>query len=171
MCGDSVGAVCGASVGCLACPVWHPLGQTRVVPADSDDAVIRSDGWPEIDPAPVAGTIAESGVSVELSDPRAAAPWEQVTVPESVTKTGRAVVAHEAVTPFGVGAEMSSQIHGELFGQLAGCVIPAGASTALLSKALEAAWTPGPARIDAATRRTVGRLCEPSVDRDRGRCA
>ena len=36
----------------------------------------------------------------------------------SVAKTGRAVILHEAVRSFGVGAEISARINEELFGQL-----------------------------------------------------
>jgi pyruvate dehydrogenase E1 component beta subunit len=57
-------------------------------------------------------------VSAEVIDLRTLVPLDEATVMTSVAKTGRAVVVHEAVTRCGFGAELSSRIHEELFGQL-----------------------------------------------------
>jgi acetoin:2,6-dichlorophenolindophenol oxidoreductase subunit beta len=51
-------------------------------------------------------------------DLRTISPWDQETVLESVRKTGRAVVVHEAVRTFGVGAEIAATLQEELFGAL-----------------------------------------------------
>jgi acetoin:2,6-dichlorophenolindophenol oxidoreductase subunit beta len=72
----------------------------------------------------------------------------------SVAKTGRLLIVHEAVTPFGVGAEISATVNHALFGKLkkpverlggAFCPVP-------FSKPLEDAFAPTAARIaDAIT--------------------
>ena len=59
------------------------------------------------------GYVAKENISVEVIDLRTIAPWDKATVLSSVAKTGRAVITHEAVKPFGVGAEISSVIHEE----------------------------------------------------------
>ncbi|KAJ5707683.1 2-oxoisovalerate dehydrogenase subunit beta [Penicillium malachiteum] len=50
------------------------------------------------------------GVKVELIDLRTIYPWDRQTVLESVRKTGRAVVVHESMINYGVGAEVSATI-------------------------------------------------------------
>jgi 2-oxoisovalerate dehydrogenase E1 component beta subunit len=55
------------------------------------------------------------GVSVELIDLRTIFPWDRPTVLESVSKTGRAIVVHESMVNFGVGAELAATIQSEAF--------------------------------------------------------
>ncbi|KAI8335572.1 thiamine diphosphate-binding protein [Chlamydoabsidia padenii] len=50
------------------------------------------------------------GLSCELIDLRTILPWDVETVVESVNKTGRLVVAHEAPKTAGVGAEVASTV-------------------------------------------------------------
>ncbi|CAL5870463.1 uncharacterized protein PFLUO_LOCUS4700 [Penicillium psychrofluorescens] len=50
------------------------------------------------------------GVNIELIDLRTIYPWDRQTVLDSVRKTGRAVVVHESMINYGVGAEVSSTI-------------------------------------------------------------
>jgi 2-oxoisovalerate dehydrogenase E1 component beta subunit len=50
------------------------------------------------------------GVSVELIDLRTIYPWDKKTVFDSVRKTGRAIVVHEAMVNAGVGAEVAASI-------------------------------------------------------------
>lgn len=50
------------------------------------------------------------GVSVELIDLRTVHPWDKETVFESVKKTGRVIVVHEAYVTAGVGAEVAAAI-------------------------------------------------------------
>ena len=65
-----------------------------------------------------AAALAKDGISAEVIDLRTVSPWDHETVLASVRKTGRALVVHEAVRNFGVGAEIASTIGEELFGQL-----------------------------------------------------
>ncbi len=50
------------------------------------------------------------GISVEVVDPRTLQPLDVPTICSSVAKTGRLVVAHEAVTFGGFGAEIVAQV-------------------------------------------------------------
>src|SRR5690606_5804258 len=54
-------------------------------------------------------------VSIELIDLRSIYPWDVDTVVESVRKTGRCVVVHEAPMTAGFGAEVSSRVQEECF--------------------------------------------------------
>lgn len=134
-----------------------PLGKANVVREGSDVTVIS---YSRIfnDCAAVAEKLAGEGIKVELIDLRTVAPFDRETILTSVAKTKRAVVVHEAVTNFGVGAEISSVIHEELFGQLAAPVQRVGApySAVPFSKPLEMAFLPSQERIEAAIRSVLG---------------
>jgi pyruvate/2-oxoglutarate/acetoin dehydrogenase E1 component len=102
----------------------------------------------------VADKLAKEKIDVELIDLRTISPFDAATVLASVAKTRRAVVAHEAVIPFGVGAEIAACIHKALFGQLAAPVERVGAAYCPVpfSKPLETAFVPSQAQIEAAVR-------------------
>lgn len=50
------------------------------------------------------------GANIELIDLRTIYPWDRQTVLDSVSKTGRAIVVHESMVNFGVGAEVAATI-------------------------------------------------------------
>jgi|TARA_B110001450_G_scaffold10169_1_gene10039 2-oxoisovalerate dehydrogenase E1 component beta subunit len=52
----------------------------------------------------------ELGISVEIIDLRTILPWDRETVINSVVKTGKCVVTHEAPITCGFGAELVSKI-------------------------------------------------------------
>jgi len=85
---------------------------------------------------------------------RTIAPFDTTTILESVAKTRRAVVVHEAVKNFGVGAEISACINEHLFGQLRTKVVRLGSRQCAVpfSKPLETAFRPSEADIEAAIR-------------------
>lgn len=57
-----------------------------------------------------ASLLAEQGISVEVIDPRTVAPLDIATILKSVSKTGRLLVVDETYAPFGLGAEIATQI-------------------------------------------------------------
>ncbi|MFP3675189.1 transketolase C-terminal domain-containing protein, partial [Bacillus sp. SIMBA_031] len=71
-----------------------------------------------LDCCAVAEKLAAEGVSAEVIDLRTISPLDTGTFLASVAKTGRAVIVHEAVKPFGVGAEIAALIYESLYGQL-----------------------------------------------------
>jgi pyruvate dehydrogenase E1 component beta subunit len=58
---------------------------------------------------------AEEGRSLEVIDLRSLSPLDLATVYESVHKTGRCVVVHEAQRTLGIGAELAASITEECF--------------------------------------------------------
>lgn len=52
----------------------------------------------------------KEGISVEIIDLRTILPWDEETVLNSVKKTGRCIVTHEAPITSGFGAELVSKI-------------------------------------------------------------
>ena len=61
--------------------------------------------------ARMAAKMAEDvGISVEVIDLRTILPWDEETVLNSVRKTGKCIVTHEAPVTSGFGAELTSKI-------------------------------------------------------------
>jgi len=135
-----------------------PLGKAAVAREGSDVTVI---GYgPAIGHAlAVAEEMVKDGVSVEVIDLRTIAPFDEAAVLASVGKTRRAVVVHEAVRKFGVGAEISSLIHERLFADLKAPVQRVGSAYAPVpfSPVLEKAFLYSREDIAAAINRTMER--------------
>lgn len=128
-----------------------PLGKAAVQREGSDVTVI-SYARIAAEARAAAELAAADGVSVEVVDLRTIAPWDRETVLASAAKTGRVLIAHEAVKEHGVGAEIAAVINEELFGQLKKPVKRLGGafSPVPYSKPLESAYAPDAARIHAA---------------------
>jgi pyruvate/2-oxoglutarate/acetoin dehydrogenase E1 component len=133
-----------------------PLGQAKVLREGSDVTLISYSRMVQ-DCATVAEKLAKEGIQVELIDLRTISPLDEACLLRSVAKTRRAVVVHEAVRRFGVGAEIAALLHEHLFGDLKAPVQRVGAnhSPVPFSKTLEMAHVPQPATIEAAIRKTL----------------
>ncbi|MDX8356407.1 alpha-ketoacid dehydrogenase subunit beta [Sphingopyxis terrae] len=129
-----------------------PLGKAAIR-CEGADVTIVSYSRMVIEAAAAAKIAAEQGVSCEVIDLRTIAPWDRDCVLSSARKTGRVIVAHEAVRQYGVGAEIASTITEELFRDLKQPVMRLGAAYAPVpfSRPLELAHAPDRQRIaDAA---------------------
>jgi acetoin:2,6-dichlorophenolindophenol oxidoreductase subunit beta len=128
-----------------------PLGQAAIQREGSDVTLI-SYARVAAEARAAAEKATEQGISVEMIDLRTLAPWDRATVIASARKTGRVVIAHEAVKEHGLGAEIAAVIHEELFGQLKKPVRRLGGTFSAVpySKPLETAYSPDAARILAA---------------------
>src|SRR6266508_3492392 len=101
----------------------------------------------------------ERGISVEVVDPRTLLPLDEETIIESVSKTHRCVVAHEAVTRMGFGAEVAAVVQYEAFDELDAPIERVGAKFTPLPFApvMEEYVIPHAADVLAAIERTVER--------------
>ncbi len=106
-----------------------------------------------------AETLADHGIECEVVDPRTLQPFDTATVVESVRKTNRAIVVHEAVRFGGFGAEIAAQIQEEAFDHLDAPVGRIGApfSPVPFSPALESLYLPDQTAIAAEVRAILGR--------------
>lgn len=87
-----------------------PLGESRVVAEGSDVTLIAWGAM--LQPTLQAATLmAEKGISSEIIDLRTLSPLDAETIMESIKKTNRAVVIHEAPRSCGLGAEIVAQIN------------------------------------------------------------
>jgi pyruvate dehydrogenase E1 component beta subunit len=99
------------------------------------DAVVRRQGsdltlltyGPMVKACMAAAQSAEQeGRSVEVVDLRSLSPLDTETISGSVTRTGRAVVVHEAPTFLGLGAELAALVQQECFYSLEAPVLRVG---------------------------------------------
>jgi acetoin:2,6-dichlorophenolindophenol oxidoreductase subunit beta len=135
-----------------------PLGKARVLREGTDVTVIAT--GPLVHRALEAARVAEAdGISVEIVDPRTLQPLDTDTLVDSVKKTNRAVVAHEAVTRMGFGAEVAAVLQEKAFDWLDAPIERVGAKFAPLAfaPAMEQFVVPQPADVLAAVKKTLGR--------------
>lgn len=141
-----------------AAPSGHrvPIGKANTL-AEGRDVTILAYARMVQEATPAIAELADAGISAELIDLRTIAPWDRDTVLASVAKTRRLVIVHEAVTPFGVGAEIAATVSEALFGELAAPVKRLGGAFCPVpfSKPLETAFAPRTADIVAAARQLV----------------
>jgi len=52
----------------------------------------------------------KEGISVEILDPRTLKPYDKKTIIESIKKTGKVIIVHEACKTSGFGAEIAAMI-------------------------------------------------------------
>jgi pyruvate dehydrogenase E1 component beta subunit len=94
-----------------------PFGQVAIRREGTDATLIAIGGMlPRTMEA--ADLLAERGISVEVLDPRTLVPLDTVALVESVKKTGRAVVVHEAHRRAGPGAEIAAVLAEDAIGYL-----------------------------------------------------
>jgi acetoin:2,6-dichlorophenolindophenol oxidoreductase subunit beta len=105
-----------------------------------------------------ADQLAREGISVEVIDLRTLQPLDMATIATSITKTHRAVIAHEAVQNGGLGAEIAARIGSELFDELDAPVTRVACPFAPIPFApeLEQALLPGTADVVRAVRGLLG---------------
>src|SRR5439155_14885774 len=138
-----------------AAPPGHrvALGKAAVVREGADVTIVAVSRMTRLALA-AAETLAGEGVSAEVIDLRTVAPLDADTILASVAKTARLVIAHEAVTDFGIGAEIAARLAEHGFWDLDAPVRRVGAAPTPTPYApsLEHAWLPDAARIAAAVR-------------------
>ncbi|MCZ6887389.1 MAG: alpha-ketoacid dehydrogenase subunit beta, partial [Gammaproteobacteria bacterium] len=100
----------------------------------------------------------DDGIDAEVIDPRSLQPLDTATIIESVKKTHRALVVHEAVRFGGIGGEIASQISEHAFDYLDAPVGRVGApfSPVPFSPGLEKFYVPNADTIVTQTRALLG---------------
>lgn len=100
---------------------------------------------------------AQLGDQVEVIDLRSLSPLDETALFESVKRTNKVILYHEAQKTLGMGAELSARLSEQLFEYLDGPVIRVAApdSPVPFSPNLEKAWLPGAEQLQAACRRLL----------------
>jgi 2-oxoisovalerate dehydrogenase E1 component len=133
-----------------------PIGRSAVVRPGTDVTVVSVSRMVH-ECLAAAETLAAEGVSVEVIDLRTVAPLDTGPILESVAKTSRLLIAHEAVVPFGIGAEIAAVVAREAFWDLDAPIerVGAAATPPPYAPDLERAWLPDRADIADTIRRLV----------------
>ena len=103
-----------------------PLGVARV-DREGDDVSVVTYGIGVHLANAAAEALEAEGLSVEIVDLRTLAPYDKEAVAQTVSRTGRLLVLHEANRTMGFGAEIAAFAAEELFGDLDAPVVRVGA--------------------------------------------
>ena len=120
-----------------------PIGRSAVVRNGSDITVVSVSRMVH-EALAAAEELGGEGISVEVIDLRTVAPLDLEPVLASVHKTSRLLIAHEAVVPFGIGAEIAATVAREGFWDLDAPIqrVGAAATPPPYAPELERAWLP-----------------------------
>ncbi len=131
-----------------------PIGTSAVVRSGSHVTVVSVSRMVH-EAIAAAERLEDEGISVEVIDLRTVAPLDTVPILRSVHKTSRLLIAHEAVVPFGIGAEIAATVAREGFWDLDAPIerIGAAATPPPYAPELEKAWLPDRDDIADAIRR------------------
>lgn len=133
-----------------------PIGRAAVRRTGSDLTIAS---WSHMVGTALAAAdqLATEGIEAEVVDLRSLLPLDLDTLLGSVARTGRLVVAHEAVTQGGLGAEIAAQVQDRAWAELAAPVARVGAPFAPppFAPDLERAFVPDVSAVLAATRRVL----------------
>jgi 2-oxoisovalerate dehydrogenase E1 component len=139
----------------MRCPVPNEeylvaLGRGDVKLHGSDVTVVAT-GYMVHTCISAAKRLKENGISAEVVDPRTLRPLDAETILQSVRKTGRVVIVHEASTFGGFGAEIASQIAENAIEYLNAPIVRIGApeTPVPFSRVLERNHVPSEERIVA----------------------
>lgn len=131
-----------------------PLGEGRLVRRGDDVTVVT---WSRMVQVCEAAAAEPGAPSLEIIDLRTLWPWDRELVLDSVRRTGRCLVVHEAVQAGGFGGEIAATVGEALFGALKAPVRRLGAPRIPVAYApvLEATSRIVPAQVAATARAMV----------------
>jgi len=134
------------------------IGKARIH-REGEDVTVVATGRLVHESLKAAEQAAEQGISVEVFDPRTLQPLDEDALIASVKKTNRAVVAHEAVTRMGWGAEVAAVVQEKAFDYLDAPVARVGAKFTPIPFApvMEEWVVPHAKDVLAAIKKTVGK--------------
>ncbi len=124
---------------------------------EGTDVTLISWGASALETWNAAGELAEEGVDCEVIDVATVSPLDKDTLLESVSRTGRAVIIHEAAVSGGVGAEIAAILASEgLYSLEAPVVRVAGYDAVPPLARMEYGYIPSVQRIKDAVHESVG---------------
>ncbi|MDX6324557.1 MAG: 2-oxoisovalerate dehydrogenase component beta subunit [Nocardioidaceae bacterium] len=133
----------------------EPLFGSRVVREGTDLTLLAYGPMVKVCLASAAAA-AEEGRSIEVIDLRTLSPLDMAPVVDSVRRTGRAVVAHEAHVNLGMGAELAARISESCFYSLEAPVLRVGGfDTPYPPARVEEEWLPDLDRVLDAVDRSL----------------
>ena len=128
-----------------------PIGKASVVREGEEVTVLCYGTMVHV----VLATVRELGIDAEVIDLRTIVPVDIEAIEQSVQKTGRCVVVHEATRTNGFGAELAALVQERCFYHLEAPVQRATGFDTPYPHSLEWAYFPGPVRIGTALKKAL----------------
>lgn len=123
---------------------------------EGDDVTLVTWGAMTIETLRAAGELARDGIGCDVLDLATISPVDHETILDSVARTGRLVIVHEAARNCGVGAEIAATVAERgLYDLVAPIRRVTGYDTVMPLYRLENDYIPGVERIVAAVRETL----------------
>lgn len=137
-------------------PYALPIGKADIKRAGTDVTIVATQMMVHR-ALRAAEKLDSEGISTEIIDPRTLYPLDEETIVDSVKKTNRLVIVHEAVKRGGVGAELSAALIEKAFGYLDAPPLRIGARDVPMpyNDILERATIPGEDEIIAGVREVL----------------
>jgi 2-oxoisovalerate dehydrogenase E1 component beta subunit len=123
-----------------------PIGKAAVRREGSDVTILAYGTMVHV----ALAAVQEQGIDGEVIDLRSLVPLDLDTIVESVKKTGRCVVVHEATLTGGYGAELSALVQEQCFYHLETPIKRVTGWDTPYPHAQEWAYFPGPVRLGRA---------------------
>jgi len=131
-----------------------PIGKADVKRQGTDATVVATSRMVH-ESLKAADRLAGEGIDVEVIDLLTISPWDKETVFNSISKTHRLVVTHEAVKSFGVGAEISATVAEEILDELDAPVMRVAAPFVPVPFSLEKTYLPNADDVFSAVKKTI----------------
>jgi 2-oxoisovalerate dehydrogenase E1 component beta subunit len=128
-----------------------PIGQAAVVRVGSAATIVTYGTMVHV----CAAAAQELGIDAEIVDVRSIVPLDLETLAQSVRKTGRCLIAHEATRFGGYGAELSASIQEECFWELEAPIMRVAGWDTPYPHAFEWDYFPGKLRVKRALAQLV----------------
>lgn len=128
-----------------------PIGKAEVVESGSDLTIIAYGTMVHV----ALAAAQQLNINADVIDVRTMIPLDIETIANSVCKTGRCVIVHEATRHCGFGAELSAQIQEACFWNLEAPIERVTGWDTPYPHAQEWEYFPGQARVSAALKRTL----------------
>ncbi len=131
-----------------------PIGKAEIKREGTDATVVATSRMVH-ESLKAADSLAGENINVEVIDLRSISPWDKETIFESVGKTHRLIIAHEAVKNFGIGAEISATVSEEIMDELDAPVARVAAPFVPVPFSLEKTYLPDADDVVSAVRKCL----------------
>ena len=128
-----------------------PLGKAAVAREGNDLTVLAYGTMVHV----ALAAAEDTGIDAEVLDLRTLVPVDIETIQQSVEKTGRCVIVHEATRTSGYGAELTALVQEHCFYHLEAPIERVAGWDTPYPHAFEWQYFPGPGRVSAAMRRAM----------------
>jgi pyruvate dehydrogenase E1 component beta subunit len=133
-----------------------PIGKADIKKPGRDVTVVATSRMVH-EALKAAASLAEEKIDIEVLDLISISPWDREAVFNSVSRTHRLVVAHEAVKQCGIGAEITASVCEEIMDELDGPVQRVGAPFVPIPFSMEHAYLPNAGDVVTAVKKALDR--------------